>query len=346
MTQDNPIGTTLLAALAVASLAAASAAFGAAWAWHPVVIVVVTSTAMAVSACLFGAALGIAASELHLLDGRTPASEAHRPVVDSTIDAIRRSVERLTDGRSADHTAFTEVPWPALREAFVRASGQLAKERRDAQDELTKLGQRLDTDALRIGRHIAEHGRPPVVGLSRLESGELAVIPETVDVTGMAQAVGRAFEDDARAQNNTLEIRAMPGIHATLDRRMLHTVLYQLMSSACRHTRGGTVKLLVAEVEDHLRIIVTSAGMGIGPRVLDSVRAPFATGTGSRPPPHAGSGLALAVVHRLIEDLGGSLRINDAPNYGASADIRLPRSGARPRPATSSLLDEQPTVFA
>ena len=69
-----------------------------------------------------------------------------------------------------------------------------------------------------------------------------------------------------------------------------------------------------------MEISVRDQGVGIPPETLDRIFDPFFT---TKP---QGSGLGLATVHRIVEEHGGSLRLESSVGTGTVVHIRLPRA--------------------
>jgi signal transduction histidine kinase len=64
---------------------------------------------------------------------------------------------------------------------------------------------------------------------------------------------------------------------------------------------------------------VHDGGPGIPAETLDRIFDPFFT---TKP---GGTGLGLATVHRIVEEHGGSIRVQSAAGKGTSFHVRLPR---------------------
>jgi len=74
--------------------------------------------------------------------------------------------------------------------------------------------------------------------------------------------------------------------------------------------------------QDWVEIAVADEGVGIPMDVLDRIFDPFFTTK------RGGSGLGLATVHRIVEQHGGSIRVESAPGAGTTVRVLLPRAGA------------------
>ena len=74
------------------------------------------------------------------------------------------------------------------------------------------------------------------------------------------------------------------------------------------------------EKKTWVEITVRDQGIGISPEVLEHVFDPFFT---TKP---EGSGLGLATVHRIVEEHGGSIRLESLVDRGTEIRIWLPRA--------------------
>lgn len=69
----------------------------------------------------------------------------------------------------------------------------------------------------------------------------------------------------------------------------------------------------------HVEVRVEDSGPGIDPEIQDRLFTPYVTTKGSR-----GTGLGLALVHRIVAEHGGNIEVGTAEDGGASFLVRLP----------------------
>ncbi|MCS7315653.1 MAG: response regulator [Bryobacteraceae bacterium] len=118
----------------------------------------------------------------------------------------------------------------------------------------------------------------------------------------------------------------------------IRQIVSQLLSNAVKFTPAGEVEL-GAKVEsgegDRIVLVMTirDTGVGIAPEDLSRLFESFATlelAPGRR---HSGLGLGLATVHRLLELMGGEIRVQSEPGRGSLFALRIPLrvpAGSRP----------------
>jgi two-component system, sensor histidine kinase FlrB len=126
-------------------------------------------------------------------------------------------------------------------------------------------------------------------------------------------------------------INGLNGVAIHADRHRLEQVLNLALNAFRFMPGGGWLSIrgvddaaTGSEEEDEgVEIVVRDTGPGIAlgdvPRIFE---AGFSTRDGS-------SGLGLAVCHRILEQHGGSIAVENRPGCGATFRLRLPRNGAR-----------------
>jgi two-component system sensor histidine kinase HydH len=81
---------------------------------------------------------------------------------------------------------------------------------------------------------------------------------------------------------------------------------------------GGELTVAAAVRDGQLTIEVADTGDGIPPADLPHLFEPFFS---TRP---GGTGLGLAMVHRIVQDHGGDVNVESAPGRGTRIVLRLP----------------------
>ena len=140
---------------------------------------------------------------------------------------------------------------------------------------------------------------------------------------GLARSALAACEAQASEKGLVVEAR-LDGTGDTLCSPHLARVLQNLIQNAIRHTPAdGTVRLEAARRDDGaLEVVVEDTGEGIDPAVLARLFEPFWRGDAARS--GAGSGLGLALARRIVEAMGGEIRVHSEPDRGARFAVLVP----------------------
>jgi CheY-like chemotaxis protein len=146
------------------------------------------------------------------------------------------------------------------------------------------------------------------------------------------------------ASAKDIVVTAHPSGEATTvsgDPDRLQQVVWNLLSNAVKFTpRGGQVDIDVRRVDSRVRLTVKDSGAGIDPQFLPHAFEAFRQADSSATRRHGGLGLGLAIVRRLVELHGGTVRA-DSPGVGLGATfvIELPVPAVQPRDAATLAAD-------
>jgi signal transduction histidine kinase/ActR/RegA family two-component response regulator len=186
--------------------------------------------------------------------------------------------------------------------------------------------------------HILKGGRHllglinEVLDLARIEAGKLAMSPECV----LLDEVVRAAMDLIRPQAASRRIKISEAVstdrYVVADRQRLQQVLLNLLSNAIKYNKeGGTVHLAGEDgPPGRLRVTVRDTGVGIGAEMMDRLFKPFDR-LGAERTAIEGTGLGLALSHRLVDAMGGSLSATSTLGHGTTFTMELQVAAA---PAT------------
>jgi two-component system sensor histidine kinase PilS (NtrC family) len=130
-----------------------------------------------------------------------------------------------------------------------------------------------------------------------------------------------AFRADHVAEGVEVAYEGSDEVSAHLDAAQIRQVLWNLLRNAAEANKdedGAHVFVQVFGDEDDAFIVVQDDGPGISNEHLESIFDPFFTTKES------GTGFGLAIVHRVVEDNGGSISVTSRPGEGAKFTIRFP----------------------
>jgi len=185
-----------------------------------------------------------------------------------------------------------------------------------------------------------------VLDLSRIESGEMAIATEAVQLSRIVEEAATmvsplvtkagievflAAEADEPAPGARGNVRTQPPGEAwvSADSVRLRQVLVNLLSNAVKYNRpGGRVVLTWRRRGDECEILVTDTGVGIQSDRLAHLFQPF-NRLGAEASAVEGTGIGLALSRQLAAMMGGTLAITSTLGVGTCASLRLPASTAQ-----------------
>jgi signal transduction histidine kinase len=167
-----------------------------------------------------------------------------------------------------------------------------------------------------------------ILDLSKIESGQLEVIDETIDLRETIQVCLRMVHDQAAEAKLDIELEGgekVPNIRANA--RMIRQILLNLLSNAIKFTPPGgrvTVSLSRAEDTGDVLIGIRDTGIGIARADIERVMRPFEQVASAQADGYRGTGLGLPMAKSLTELHGGVFSIVSEVGSGTTVTIRLP----------------------
>ena len=187
---------------------------------------------------------------------------------------------------------------------------------------------------LRAGRHLLNliNG---ILDLSKIEAGKMDLTIESVGIRPVVEEVLGTVRPLAEQNDNVLECDWAHGtdsVHA--DNTRLRQILLNLLSNACKFTKGGIVRLRIARAEESGRhwvdFIVSDNGIGMSEEQIGRLFQEFSQADASTTRQYGGTGLGLAISRRLCRLMGGDITVTSTLGEGATFTVRLPAEAAPP----------------
>jgi signal transduction histidine kinase/HAMP domain-containing protein len=131
--------------------------------------------------------------------------------------------------------------------------------------------------------------------------------------------------DAAAEKHIRVEVKAFADLSfVQADRRALRSILDNLLSNAIRYTPpDGEILLAAEEVQEFVQFTVRDTGRGIEAERLGTIFDRFSAFS------EKGSGLGLALVRRLVEQLGGQIAVESRLGHGTTFRFTIPVAAAQ-----------------
>ena len=167
-----------------------------------------------------------------------------------------------------------------------------------------------------------------VLDLSRIESGNLRLHTETLNLGELLSASVAMVEGDAK-QRRILIIQELGEGTATVlgDSTRVKQILTNLLSNAVKYNLEAGRIHIASRVSEHstVEIAVTDTGLGMTAQQLGELFQPF-NRLGRERSAQQGTGIGLVISQRLAELMGGSLKARSIAGKGSSFMLTLPSS--------------------
>ena len=167
-----------------------------------------------------------------------------------------------------------------------------------------------------------------VLDLSKIEAGKLELNSQTVQLAPLIEEVIGTARQLAEQNKNQLTAEAPDDFGSlTVDPMRLRQILFNLLSNACKFTKGGEVKLKARRLVDGrnwIEVAVADSGIGMTLEQQAKVFQEFTQADASTAQRFGGTGLGLAITRKLARMMGGDVTVASEPGKGSVFTVRLP----------------------
>ncbi|KAJ7695709.1 phytochrome-like protein [Mycena rosella] len=176
-----------------------------------------------------------------------------------------------------------------------------------------------------------------LLDLTRLESGGETSFNEPFDLQDAIEDATHLYRKEAQRRNITFKMELEQSPKTVVgDAKKIRTVVQNLTANALKYTAEGSITVgctvfgepegLRGPRQTAVEIIVSDTGCGIAPERLGSIFREFEQVESMDPRTVGGGGvgLGLAVVARIVEQLGGQLRVESKVGDGSRFSFLIP----------------------
>jgi two-component system NtrC family sensor kinase len=186
-------------------------------------------------------------------------------------------------------------------------------EHNSARDDLQNIMQEIDR-VEKLIRQILNLAKPVPLQI------------ETVDINDLLLATMPLIEKEAKKKGIVLKSELTGDIeYIEADPNRLRQVILNLLINAIESiTQRGEITIsteMVAEADGQKKWVLMKCkdnGIGISPDIIDNIFDPFFTTK------NVGTGLGLAVSHKIIQDHEGMIEVESQKNNGTTFSVKLP----------------------
>ncbi len=163
-----------------------------------------------------------------------------------------------------------------------------------------------------------------ILDVSKIEAGKLEMDRTLFDLEEVMNNLATIVGDKSEEKNLEFLLETAPNVPSFLigDPMRLGQVLINLAGNAVKFTEKGEV-VVRAELEEEagdqvvVRFTVSDTGIGMRQPEIDRLFQPFSQADSSITRKFGGTGLGLVISKRLIEMMGGNIRVESTPGVGS-----------------------------
>ncbi len=164
-----------------------------------------------------------------------------------------------------------------------------------------------------------------ILDCSRIEAGKLLIETFPFDLRVLLEEVSEMLAPSAHAKGLELVVDYPAGVPARFvggaDR--IRQVVTNLVGNAVKFTNAGHVLVAVERLAEdanatELKISVADTGIGIAEEKFDGLFEAFTQADTSTTRKYGGTGLGLAISRKLVDLMGGSIRVESRVGHGST----------------------------
>ncbi len=168
-----------------------------------------------------------------------------------------------------------------------------------------------------------------ILDLTMLESSQIKVHADEVDLKGLIDEKVRLYESLAAKKNLHLQSDCSEeGRYLITDALLLSKILDHLVNNAIKYTHFGFVKagyrLETGSDGNHVIIFIEDTGIGIKREAQNHIFHRFRQASEGTNREFEGTGLGLSITQEYLQLLNGSISVQSEENKGSVFSIRLP----------------------
>jgi two-component system sensor histidine kinase BaeS len=274
---------------------------------------------------------GLAGTARLLTEGRRGVSSPPTGRGPREVDEVAAGLHRLDEALAASEERQRRFLLSVSHElrtplTAVRGYAESLVDGVYAPDELPEVGATMVREAERMERYVAD-----LLALGRLEADDFTLVEADMDVAEVLAEGARSWAQRFERAGLTLSVEAPDGLALRSDPGRIRQVLDVLTDNALRAGSPGDRVVWAADARPGgVRLEVRDSGPGLTETDAADVFEPGVLHdryAGQRP---GGQGLGLAIAHGLVTRMGGSIRLERAPEGGAAFVVVLPSRQADP----------------
>lgn len=225
---------------------------------------------------------------------------------------------------SMSHELRTPLTTMSLAIRMLRHP-QVTQERRDKYLEILEQECNKEIDLI-----------SDLLSLQRLESNQSQLQTQNIDLMLLLKDLMESFEKKWATKRLTLTLESsVNSLYLHTDPDSLNRILLELLTNAGKYSHPDTTVSLqithqVQQSSNYVVITLSNTGSGISPTDLTQIFEKFHRGQGVTKKAVQGTGLGLALVKCLVQNLNGTIEVTstpakNSPNHLTAFTLTLPQ---------------------
>ncbi|MFT5580684.1 MAG: two-component system phosphate regulon sensor histidine kinase PhoR [Paraglaciecola psychrophila] len=181
---------------------------------------------------------------------------------------------------------------------------------------------RINTQSKRLSALVSD-----LMALSRLESAQNATAFHALDLAELTAQSIAAVESNCAEKGLTISAELVDAGRLTVagEEQAMSQLIDNLLSNAIEYTpAGGSIEVSLRQAEGCAELLIADSGIGISQQYQQRIFERFYRVDKARSRELGGTGLGLSIVKNIVEQHGGSIKLESQPGVGSSFLVSLP----------------------
>lgn len=161
-----------------------------------------------------------------------------------------------------------------------------------------------------------------LLDVSTISSGQLQLGFKEMDLSALVRNVVESYQREMARSASAVVVHADTPVVGLWDPSWLEHVIGHLLSNALRYGAGKPIEVEVESDANNARLVLRDHGIGIAPEHQALLFERFKDTVAARN--YTRLGLSLPVVRRIVEAMGGSIRLESRVGAGTTFTVALP----------------------
>ena len=168
-----------------------------------------------------------------------------------------------------------------------------------------------------------------ILDFNKIESGKLDIVKDYFELQNDIKYITELFRVKANQKNITIDLILCPDVPkiCKTDSLRLKQIISNLFSNAIKFTDvdGKVILTVKADTQKkEIRFSMKDSGVGISKEYQKTIFEPFSQEDATTTKNYGGTGLGLSICYKLVELLGGELKVISEKNHGSEFYFDLP----------------------
>jgi two-component system CheB/CheR fusion protein len=238
-------------------------------------------------------------------------------------DAIKKYVKELEELNTHKESVLAILshdlrsPLSAIIGTAKYLKENFHKMKPDAVQEMLDLLYKSSVDELDMLDYLVEW--------ARIKYASDAFSPTKIKLTEFIDKVFESLNEAALINTINLHHEIEENASVFADRKMLISIIQNIVSNAIKHTgKGGTISVSAKKQEDKIVVQVKDTGVGMSKQIIDKLFTPQMKTLSETKKKNKGAGIGLLLVKGFLEKNGGEIWVESVEGKGSSFYFTLP----------------------